>query len=440
MKIKRLPLIIGIVFILVFSSFIAFYPTGAPAGYTGSPGDGKNCTDCHTGTASTVSGWITSNIPATGYEPGQTYQITATNNITGSGKYGFEVSPQNTSGTLLGTLAAGSNNQLVGNNKYVTHVSASETVKTWTFNWTAPAAGTGNVTFYGAFARNKPGPVRLSTLSVSEFILTPPGPAGPIAGSSQVCIPNSYNYSIPPISGATGYVWTAPAGATITSGQGTVAVAVTYGTSAVSGNLAVYGTNGAGNGTAANLFIDVNQIAELPATPTGPATVDLSLTTISDYSTTGSANADSYIWELSPSNAGTITGNGLSATVEWGSFLGLASIRVKAVNTCGESNWTSAVQTEVINTTGITIGEATGLSVYPNPGEGVFVITLPQLPESALASYNVYNRAGTLAASGWAEVGNDSKARINLSGKPSGMYFVTVMVNGKQFTGKIIVR
>lgn len=56
MKIKRLPIILGAVTILVFSSFVAFYPTGAPAGYTGSPGDGKNCTDCHGGTAENVSG------------------------------------------------------------------------------------------------------------------------------------------------------------------------------------------------------------------------------------------------------------------------------------------------------------------------------------------------------------------------------------------------
>ncbi len=367
MKIKNLPLIIVSASVLVFSSFVAFYPTGAPAGYTGSPGDGKNCTDCHTGTASNVSGWITSNIPAEGYLPGHTYQITATNNITGSGKYGFEVSPQNNSGALLGTLAAGSNNQLVGNNKYVTHVSASSSLNSWTFSWTAPVAGTGNVTFYGAFARNKPGPVRLSTLTVSELAV--PAPAGPIAGNSSVCSPGSSNYSISSINGATGYLWTVPTGATITSGQGTTSVSVSFGNNAVSGTISVYGTNAAGNGSPSNLSVTVNHTADLPATPTGPSLVDLSVTTSTEYVTSGSANADSYQWEISPAEAGAVSSNGLTATVLWGSYLGNAAIRVKAVNGCGESNWSEAVLTQVVNTTGITNSSASRLVIFPNPDQ-----------------------------------------------------------------------
>ena len=146
-----------------------FYnPTGAPAGMTGSPGDGNNCTSCHGGTPTNVQGWIATNIPASGYVPGQTYQITATNGITtGSGTYGFQVSPQNQAGTLLGTLTAGAANKLVGNGKYVTHSNASSN-KVWNFTWTAPAAGTGTVTFYGAFAHGKPGPVALTNLAVTE--------------------------------------------------------------------------------------------------------------------------------------------------------------------------------------------------------------------------------------------------------------------------------
>lgn len=51
---------------------------GAPIGKTGSPGDGSNCTGCHSGVATTSAGLITSNVPVTGYIPGNTYTITAT--------------------------------------------------------------------------------------------------------------------------------------------------------------------------------------------------------------------------------------------------------------------------------------------------------------------------------------------------------------------------
>jgi hypothetical protein len=155
-----------LIFVLVsFSGQESKYPQGAPAGYTGSPADTKNCTQCHGGTPATVSGWITSDVPIAGYTPGDIYTITVT--VTGSGRKGFEVSPQSISGALLGTLTAGSGNQVVGT-KYVTHSAAiSGSSATWTFNWTAPAAGTGAVTFYGAFAISQSS-TKLSTLVVAE--------------------------------------------------------------------------------------------------------------------------------------------------------------------------------------------------------------------------------------------------------------------------------
>ena len=141
------------------------YPSGAPAGYSGSPADNANCTQCHGGSPTNVSGWITSDVPAAGYTPGTTYTITASS--VGSGRKGFEISPQSLNGTLLGSLSAGSGNQIVGT-KYVTHtVPVNGTSASWTFTWTAPTAGTGPVTFYGAFAVSQ-AVTNLSTLIIQE--------------------------------------------------------------------------------------------------------------------------------------------------------------------------------------------------------------------------------------------------------------------------------
>lgn len=152
-------------FLLSFSGMDSKYPSGAPAGYSGSPADNANCTQCHGGSPTTVSGWITSDVPASGYTPGTTYTITASS--VGSGRKGFEISPQSLSGTMLGSLSAGSGNQVVGT-KYVTHtVPLNGTSATWTFSWTAPSAGTGPVTFYGAFAVSQAS-TNLSTLIIQE--------------------------------------------------------------------------------------------------------------------------------------------------------------------------------------------------------------------------------------------------------------------------------
>ncbi len=172
MKPKHLPLILFSAVVILFSSFAFMFPSAVPASVTGSPGDGANCAKCHGGTATITAGLITSNIPAAGYVAGQTYLITVTNNIAGSGKYGFEVSPQNASGTQLGTLVAGTGSTLVSGSKYIAQSNASSTTKSWTFSWIAPVAGTGQVTFYGAMARKYPGVVTLSSLVVQEALTT----------------------------------------------------------------------------------------------------------------------------------------------------------------------------------------------------------------------------------------------------------------------------
>jgi hypothetical protein len=183
------------------------YPGGSPAGYTGSPYDGKDCQYCHGGTSQFVEGWITSDIPAEGYTPGNSYTITVT--VTGSGEKGFEVSPHDLNGNLLGTLSAGTGNKLVGSGKYVTQsASSTSNPATWNFTWTAPPAGTGEVTFWGAFTVNKP-VTKTSILVVQELIassLTVEASAEP----NQICTGDSSHLTVT-VSGGTGayaYAWT----------------------------------------------------------------------------------------------------------------------------------------------------------------------------------------------------------------------------------------
>jgi hypothetical protein len=161
-----LPLLTSAILLSSYSGNNLRYPGGAPAGYTGSPGDGKDCTDCHGGSSTPVTGWITSDVGPEGYIPGTTYNITLT--VSGSGDKGFEVSPQDDAGNFYGTLIAGSGSKLVGNNHYITQTSSSSSnPKVWNFQWVAPEAGSGMVTMYGAFALNK-SVTRTSTLAIPE--------------------------------------------------------------------------------------------------------------------------------------------------------------------------------------------------------------------------------------------------------------------------------
>ncbi len=129
----------------------------ANPGHAGDPaGQFKTCRQCHAGpTAVVTPGLISSNIPSAGYTPGAQYQITASISEAGRSKFGFSISPQNSSGNQMGTLmTANTECTINGAGKYITHNNSSTAgsgSRTWTFNWTAPAAGSGQVTFYGAF-------------------------------------------------------------------------------------------------------------------------------------------------------------------------------------------------------------------------------------------------------------------------------------------------
>lgn len=130
---------------------------GSPGGKTGSPADGATCTQCHSGTANAVEGWITSDIPATGYMLGETYTITATGSHEAVVKFGFEVTAEDNMDAKTGAfvITNATDNKLTNDNSAVTHQAAGTTpsgdMRTWTFDWTAPAESTGDVTFYGAF-------------------------------------------------------------------------------------------------------------------------------------------------------------------------------------------------------------------------------------------------------------------------------------------------
>ena len=176
--------------IFIFSAIIAiailFYPqatigklTGSPGGKTGSPMDNSDCTSCHSVLSTTVSTTnIVSNIPSTGYIPGNTYTISVVSSslFTSSG---FEVTcEENTNNTKTGTFFNTNliETQLVNNGTAITHTANGIISTTWSFDWEAPPIGTGDITFYGAFilggypqGSNVGDHLILSTLSASEF-------------------------------------------------------------------------------------------------------------------------------------------------------------------------------------------------------------------------------------------------------------------------------
>ena len=143
-------------FILVPAIALVFAFTGGPnAGYAGSPLDGKDCIDCHTpGPATTVTGWITTDIPPIGYTPGDTYTIILSTPDANTSKMGFQITAETVAAKAGSWIITNAERTQLKGASAVTHTAAGTDPigipNSWTMDWVAPAAGTGTLMFYAA--------------------------------------------------------------------------------------------------------------------------------------------------------------------------------------------------------------------------------------------------------------------------------------------------
>ncbi len=180
---KTYPLLVGGIISFFLLTAGTMYHAGSPGGRSGSLGDGgANCTQCHTGSPVQDASWITTDIPATGYVPGETYNITLSGSHVGAQRYGFELTSENASNGKVGKfqIIQDSYTQLTTAAAVaVTHTNLGITpvndAAEWVVQWIAPEAGTGSVTFYAAInAANGNGTtsgdvIYLAQISVDEF-------------------------------------------------------------------------------------------------------------------------------------------------------------------------------------------------------------------------------------------------------------------------------
>jgi PKD repeat protein len=84
-----------------------------------------------------------------------------------------------------------------------------------------------------------------------------------------------------------------------------------------------------------------------PGTPAGDDEI-CQYSSNTEYMTSGSPGASFYLWQLTPTAAGQITGTGTTAMVDWnGSFTGNAFIKVMASNICTQSPYSDSLEVVV---------------------------------------------------------------------------------------------
>ncbi|MEI6823755.1 MAG: CARDB domain-containing protein, partial [Bacteroidota bacterium] len=283
-----------------------------------------------------------------------------------------------TAGTISGTTTVCSGQSSL---IYTVPVIANAT----SYVWTLPTGATGtsstnsitvnygnnaisgNISVYGTDSCGNGVP---SSLAITLSSL--PATAGTISGTTTVCQgQSSVTYTVPSIINATSYIWTLPTGVIGTSS--TNSITVSYGNTAVSGNITVYGINSCGNGISSSLAISVSPLPVTAGTISGVTTVCQGQISLID-TVPGITNATSYIWTLPTGATGTNTTNNI--IVNYSNTAISGNITVKGHNTCGDG--TSSLKAITVNPLPATAGTISGTtSVYV--GQSSLTYTVPAI-------------------------------------------------------------
>ena len=170
MKQRLLPSAL-VVFLVASLTFLAwaFGPARGAVAYSDTPpmkktgGPGEGTCSCHNGGLNDGVGTIAiTNVPAS-YVPGQAYTVSVTLARAGQSRWGFELTCLTSGGNAAGTIANTTPFTLLQTGstgrQYISHTTlnspndgtfagTADGPVTWSFQWTAPAQGTGTVTFY----------------------------------------------------------------------------------------------------------------------------------------------------------------------------------------------------------------------------------------------------------------------------------------------------
>jgi hypothetical protein len=300
------------------------------------------------GTATVTAGQGTNTITVTfGAAPGQVC-VTANNVCSSSAQVCQFISVSATTPAIPGaitgptTVCSGQ-----GGVDYTIGNVAGTTVYTWSVNGGATiSAGQGTrtvtITFGSATssvcvtAGNACGTSLATCTTVSVSPQGVVGTVGAITGPAAVCQNQSnVTYSIVPVINATSYNWTVPGTATVTAGQGTATITVSFSTGG--GNICVDASNSCSSAIASCQAITVAPSAPvIPGAITGVTTVCSGQSGVA-YSISSVANATSYTWSV-PAGSSITAGQGTTAaTINFSSTPGIATVSVTAGNACGTS-------------------------------------------------------------------------------------------------------
>ncbi len=176
-----------------------------------------------------------------------------------------------------------------------------------------------------------------------------------------------------------------------------------------------------------------------PDVPVGPEYVNVYTTPQSSYSTNTVSGVTNYIWELEPSIAGVITGNGTDADVVWSNtYTGNVEVKVGSEGDSCNSLF-SMLDVELDYAIGIQEFDKLKLSIYPNPGSGLFNITFVNTTEKSI-NLKVYDLLGEPVYESVIDTKGGVIETLDLTHLSDGIYIISLQNEEVIVNRRIIIR
>lgn len=259
-----------------------------------------------------------------------------------------------------------------------------------------------------------------------------------ISGPSTLCVGATGTYSVS-TSGVTGYLWSAPPGFEILSGQGTNTVTIKN-NSASSGGVFEVAFEGCGAfGASRKVEGSANYYYVIGNDNVYPGS------SIETYSVSNSNEAGiTYAW-TPPANTRVIgSTTGSSLTLEFLSSFTGGSLSVKETTACGTSSRGIYIQANTGGGPGggelepqrtTAVDDTTPYAVYPNPSNGEVIIECLSEDNYTVQILSLDNRIRKAVHV------SSGKSKLDFSNYPTGMYILKIIASDMTvYTEKLIIK
>jgi hypothetical protein len=272
-------------------------------------------------------------------------------------------------------------------------------------------------------------------VELEAAVIEKPGKAAKPEGNTELCAAQAgIQFSTAGADEAETYQWTiVPSEAGTISGDGKTATLNLSENFRGNAEISVIGVNESGNGEESEkLEIIIETEPDKLPKPTGDTQLKEGAGD-TQYSVEKVEGVESYLWTLSPDDAGTITDNDNVATVKWaGKFSGEAAISVTASNRCGVAENSDALVINIEKSSSVADDKEMNMKLYPNPSTGIVYFENDALGQNEISIFDLEGRE--------LEKENYELGRGQINIRKSGAYIIQITQNGKKMSKLIIIK